>query len=281
MLIGVDAANEQCAPRWAGGPAVAYAVWQPSTRKSARRVDESGYMKAKINPKRPGDACEAKTEEMLEDERLSDKVAKIHRVLLEARDALWIKVDAVKKELEREMCGYDFTEVPALPARASNGALAIVQALADATEGWRDIIDDAAELEARANGGHPAAFATKLRTMRDAWTSDPRRGRERQAARRVLHRDLRPMLANPPPPKPPPANNAVPFLDLETKRWVRTGRPGGDPGRARTGRIPPAGGGSRRARRHRQSRRGRGGEDRDDRAQAHRRAAPRRRRVAG
>ena len=53
----------------------------------------------------------------------------------EARDALWIKVDAVKKELEREMCAYDHTEVPALPARASNGALAVVQALADAAEG--------------------------------------------------------------------------------------------------------------------------------------------------
>ena len=160
LLIGVDAANRSVSAALEQvGPAVAYAVWQTKhTKVGPGAYDESGYMKAKINPKRPSDACEAKTEEMLEDERLSDKVAKIHRVLLEARDALWIKVDAVKKELEREMCAYDHTEVPALPARASNGALAVVQALADAAEGWRDIIDDAAEFEAGANGGHPAAL---------------------------------------------------------------------------------------------------------------------------
>ena len=228
LLIGVDAANRTvCAALEQVGPAVAYAVWQTKhTKVGPGAYDESGYMKAKINPKRPSDACEAKTEEMLEDERLSDKVAKIHRVLLEARDALWIKVDAVKKELEREMCGYENTEVPALPARASNGALAIVQALADATEGWRDIIDDAAEFEARANGGHPAAIATKLRTMRDAWTRRIRAAGE--SAKQLVASCTEiydPMLANPPPPKPPPANNAVPFLDLETKRWVRTDDP--------------------------------------------------------
>ena len=228
LLIGVDAANRSVSAALEQvGPAVAYAVWQTKhTKVGPGAYDESGYMKAKINPKRPSDACEAKTEEMLEDERLSDKVAKIHRVLLEARDALWIKVDAVKKELEREMCGYDFTEVPALPAWASNGALAIVRALADATEGWRDIIDDAAEFEAGANGGHPAAFAVKLRTTRDAWTRRIRAAGESakhlvQACTEIYD----PMLANPPPPKPPPANNAVPFLDLETKRWVRTDDP--------------------------------------------------------
>ena len=228
LLIGVDAANRTvCAALEQVGPAVAYAVWQTKhTKVGPGAYDESGYMKAKINPKRPSDACEAKTEEMLEDERLSDKVAKIHRVLLEARDALWIKVDAVKKELEREMCAYDHTEVPALPARASNGALAVVQALADAAEGWRDIIDDAAEFEAGANGGHPAAFATKLRTMRDAWTRRIRAAGE--SAKQLVASCTEiydPMLANPPPPKPPPANNAVPFLDLETKRWVRTDDP--------------------------------------------------------
>ena len=164
---------------------------------------------------------------MLEDERLSDKVAKIHRVLLEARDALWIKVDAVKKELEREMCGYDRTEVPALPARASNGALAIVQALADATEGWRDIIDDAAELKPAPTAATPPRSPLSYGRCETRGRVESRRGPVQSAKQLVASctEIYDPMLANPPPPKPPPANNAVPFLDLETKRWVRTDDP--------------------------------------------------------
>ena len=228
LIIGVEAANRTVSNALAQvGPAVAYAVWQTkNTKVGPGAYDESGYMKAKINPRRPSDACEAKTEEMCEDERLSDRVGKIHRVLLEARDALWIKVDAVKQELTHEMSGYDHTEVPALPARATNGALKVVQALRDATEGWRDLVDEAAEMEAAAAGGYASAFIVRLRTMRDASTRRIRHAGE--SAKQLIASCTEiydPMLANPPKPKPPPANNAVPFLDLETKKWIRTDDP--------------------------------------------------------
>ena len=72
LIIGVEAANRTVSNALAQvGPAVAYAVWQTkNTKVGPGAYDESGYMKAKINPRRPSDACEAKTEEMCEDERL-------------------------------------------------------------------------------------------------------------------------------------------------------------------------------------------------------------------